>query len=67
MNIEVRLFASDFNALKISASVVLSRALVASSHNLRVRQNQDKQLKEIGPTFIITGVSVRLWVSRLKN
>lgn len=32
---EVRSLASDFNALKISASVVLSRALVASSHNLR--------------------------------
>jgi len=34
---EVRLVDTDFNALKISASVVLSRALVASSHNLRVR------------------------------
>ena len=36
MNIEVRLFARDFNALKISASVVLSSALVASSHNLKI-------------------------------
>lgn len=36
MNIEVRLFARDFNALKISASVVLSSALVASSHNLEI-------------------------------
>lgn len=42
---EVRLVASDFNALKISASVVLSRALVASSHNLRARQGKSKQFK----------------------
>lgn len=37
MNMEVRFFDTDFNALKISASVVLSRALVASSHNLQAK------------------------------
>jgi hypothetical protein len=35
MKTEVRLFDRDFNAVKISASVVLSNALVASSHNLK--------------------------------
>ena len=34
MKTEVRFSDKDFNELKISASVVLSRALVASSHNL---------------------------------
>lgn len=35
MKIEVLLFDRDFKAPSISASVVLSSALVASSHNLK--------------------------------
>jgi hypothetical protein len=34
MKIEVRSTDKDLSAFKIDASVVLSRALVASSHNL---------------------------------
>lgn len=44
IKIEVRLFARDFRAFRISASVVLSSALVASSQNLEKEWNQ-RELK----------------------
>jgi len=44
MKTEVRLLDNDFNAFRISASVVLSRALVASSHSLR-KSNETKFIR----------------------
>ncbi|CAL1411907.1 unnamed protein product [Linum trigynum] len=44
INTEVRLLANDLSAVSISASVVLSSALVASSHSLT---NQHKKHKLI--------------------
>lgn len=45
MNIAVRLLANDFKAFNISASVVLSSALVASSHRLRSQMTQKYSIK----------------------